>query len=160
MDPSLYRKIYFGSALAGLVILLLFPAEIFGFLFDFFHSLIDFLVGLLHHLFVILMELGHIVFELIESSLDHLVEHLFHTDLHTTQTIVFYIMLFLGIYIGYQILIILIAFSRRCTNKLQDAYSEYKFRAVSYWNAVDSFDKIKWIAILGGFLYLIFLVSF
>lgn len=160
MTPSLYRKIYFGSALAGLVILFLFPSEIFGFLFDFFHSLVDFLFDLLHHLFEILLELGHLLFELIESMLDHLVEHLFHTDLHTTQTIVFYMMLLPGLYIGYRLLRVLIAFTRRCKNYLVNIYSHWNTRAVSYWNAVDSFDKIKWIAILGVCLYLLFLVSF
>lgn len=160
MNPSPYRKIYYGSVLAGLVILFLFPVEIFGFLFDFFHSLIDFLFGLLHNLFLIVFELGHLLIELVESTLDNLIAHLFHTDLHTTQTIVFYIMLLLGIYIGYQILLILIAFSRRCSNKLLNTYSQYKHRAVTSWHAVGSTEKFKWIVILGACLYLIFLVSF
>lgn len=160
MNPSRHRKIYYGSVLAGFALLMLFPVEILGFLFDVLHSLFDLLMDLLHHLFGIFLELGHLTFEMIESSLDHLVEHLFHTDLHTTQTIVFYMMLIPGLYIGYQLLRVLIIYSRRCADSLMNAYEQYKARAVSYWHSVDSTDKIKWIAILGASLYLISLVSF
>lgn len=39
-----------------------------------------------------LLALLHAGFELIEFTFDTLVEHLFHTDLHTSQTIAFYLM--------------------------------------------------------------------
>jgi hypothetical protein len=160
MNPSLYRIIYYGSLLAGLVLLVLFPGEIFGFLFDTLHSLINFLIDLLHHLFELLLEVGHLLFEMLETALDHLVEHLFHTSLHATQTIVFYIILIPSLYIGYRILRGLYGFSRRCMNQLTNAYTEYKNRTVSYWHSADILDKVKWVAILGAGLYLISLVSF
>jgi hypothetical protein len=160
MNPSLYRKIYYGSALLGVVFLILFPAEIFGFLFDLFHSLIDILTELFHHLFELLLELGHLTFEAIEMVLDHLVEHFFHTSLQATQTIVFYIMLVPGLYLGYRLLRGLISWCRHCLSRLARAYTDYKFRIVAYWHSVDTLDKIKWLAILGVGLYLISLVSF
>lgn len=149
MNPSLYRKIIYGSVLAGLVLLILFPGEIFGFLFD-----------VLHHFFEISLESGHLLFEVAEMALDHLIEHLFHTSLHITQTIVFYILLIPVLYIGYRLLRWLIAFSRRCAARLTHAYTDYKNYTVSFWHSMDALDKIKWIAILGVGLYLISLISF
>lgn len=160
MNPSIYRKIYNGSLVAGFIILILFPSEIIGFFFDLFHSLFDLLFDLFHHLFEIFFELCHLLIEVIESSLDHLIEHLFHTDLHTTQTIVFYMMLIPGIYIGYLLLRVLIFFSRRCVNSLLNAYTHYKTRTVFFWYSLDWLDKIKWIAIFAACLYLMFMVSF
>lgn len=160
MNPSLRRKIYYGSVLVGFVLLILFPAEIFGFLFDLVHSLIDVLIELLHHLFELLLELGHLLFEMIETALDHLVEHLFHTSLQATQTIVFYIILVPSLYVGYLLLRGAVSFIRHCALRLTDACTDYKIRTVSYWHSVDTLAKIKWIAVLAAGLYLISLVSF
>lgn len=44
-------------------------------------------------LFELLTELIHGLFELLEFTLDLLVEHVFHTDRHTTQVIVFYLLI-------------------------------------------------------------------
>jgi len=149
MNPSLYRKIYYGSVLLGVLLLILFPAEIFGFLLELFH-----------HILEVSLELGHLMFEAIEMGLDHLIEHFFETSLHVTQTIVFYIMLVPGLYIGYRLLRGLISWGRRCLDRLTQACADYKFRTVSYWHSIDALDKIKWLAILGVGLYLISLVSF
>lgn len=43
--------------------------------------------------FDLLTQLMHGFFELLEYSLDLLIEHVFHTDRHTTQVIVFYILI-------------------------------------------------------------------
>jgi hypothetical protein len=39
--------------------------------------------------FELLLELIHITLEFVEEMLDMLIEHIFHTDLHDTQVIVF-----------------------------------------------------------------------
>ncbi|NOQ81228.1 MAG: hypothetical protein GQ548_01720 [Methylophaga sp.] len=62
----------------------------------------DFLVGLFDLFIENFIEAVHLLFELIEYNLDHLVEFLFHTNVHDTQTIVFYIIIglsLLGLYI-------------------------------------------------------------
>lgn len=41
----------------------------------------------------LLFELIHGLFELLEFTLDLLIEHVFHTDRHTTQVIVFYMLI-------------------------------------------------------------------
>ncbi len=57
----------------------------------------DFLMGLFDLFIENFIEAMHLLFELIEYNLDHLVEFLFHTNLHDTQTIVFYIIIGLGL---------------------------------------------------------------
>ena len=52
----------------------------------------DVVIGFLFELVHLFFEIVFISFEWIESTLDHLVEHLFETELHQTQTIVFYVM--------------------------------------------------------------------
>jgi hypothetical protein len=47
-------------------------------------------VGMLHHLLEIILHILHIAFEVVESGLDHFIEHQFHTNTHDTQVIVFY----------------------------------------------------------------------
>lgn len=54
---------------------------------------LDFTLTLGHYLLEAALHLLHVLFEYIESTLDHIVEHLFHTGLHQTQIIVFYLLL-------------------------------------------------------------------
>jgi hypothetical protein len=66
------------AILAVILVLMLFPDVLFGLFFELLHLLLEF---------------AHILFEFVESTLDHLVEHLFETDLHATQVVVFYIIM-------------------------------------------------------------------
>lgn len=59
----------------------------------------DLTVWLGHTIFVLL----HALFELIEVTLDDIVEHLFHTDRHTTQIIVFYLIWAIVLYSAYRL---------------------------------------------------------
>lgn len=51
-----------------------------------------------------LIDCLHSVFEVIEFSLDWLIEHLFHTDRHTTQVIVFYLLFAIVAYAAYRLI--------------------------------------------------------
>lgn len=53
----------------------------------------DLTLALGHYLLEGTLHLLHVLFEYLEFALDHVVEHLFHTGLHQTQVIVFYILL-------------------------------------------------------------------
>lgn len=59
----------------------------------------DLTVWLDHTIFVLL----HALFEFIEVTLDDIVEHLFHTDRHTTQIIVFYLIWAIVLYSAYRL---------------------------------------------------------
>ena len=63
--------------------------------------------------FELLLELIHISFEVLEHSLDKLIEHLFHTDLHDTQIIVFYLMWVMAGYPLYRLYKLLRTLPRR-----------------------------------------------
>ena len=77
ISPTYRKIIQYGLALIGIVIIMTMPDVVMGFLFE-----------LVHFFF----ELLFIIFEWVESTLDKVVEHLFDTELHETQTIVFYLM--------------------------------------------------------------------
>lgn len=50
-----------------------------------------------HHALEILLHILHLAFEFLEIGLDHFIEHQFHTDLHETQVIVFYVLITCGL---------------------------------------------------------------
>lgn len=97
----------------------------------------DFIVGLGSFLIDEVIEITHLLYELFEYSLDHLIEHTFHTEIHQTQIIVFYIQLALalaltyplarGIYSGFKQLI-----SGFCSFYIR------KKSSVGYWWGVQS----------------------
>ena len=78
MNTISYRKAVNLFFFAGIVTLIILPDVVFGLFF-----------GLMH----LLLEILHMIFEFIEVNLDRLVEHIFETDVHQTQVIVFYLML-------------------------------------------------------------------
>lgn len=149
MRLPIHRKFITRFALVCFAIVILFP-DVF----------IDLFIEFVHFLFDSLSELLHIVFELIESTLDKIVEHLFHTDLETTQVIVFYLMLISGIYIGYRLLRLLPPFCKQCTQNLLNTCSLYKIRITAYWHSLTVAEKFKLVGIFVLGLYLITLVSF
>ena len=57
---------------------------------------ISILVGFYDVILGYIWEIIHIVLEIIEITLDGLIEHSFETEVHETQVIVFYIMLAIG----------------------------------------------------------------
>jgi len=149
MTPSTNRKIIYSIALVGIAIVLTIPDVIFGLLLELFHAL-----------FELFLELLHVLFEAIESALDHLIEHLFHTELHVTQLIVFYILLLTAFGIAYGLFRLLTPFCHRCKNKLYAFFFKQKSSISLYWLNLTLFNKIQVITITAGFAYLFFLVSF
>jgi len=80
MIITTYQKIVYGLGLLGIVVMLTIPDMV-----------IELSTELLHFVFELIFEVADVTFEAVETMLDHLVEHLFHTGLHDTQVIVFYI---------------------------------------------------------------------
>ncbi len=105
------------------------------------------LLSLGHHLLEIVLHLMHIAFELVESNLDHIIEHTFHTDTHDTQVIAFYIIVsfgFIGLYlIGRIIPRICLRFWQNVTAYCSRKKASYLY----YWSEQTQVQKFKIIGL-------------
>jgi hypothetical protein len=140
MISDYYRKvIQYGLAIIGIAIILTMP---------------DVLMGLLFELVHFFFELLFIIFEWVESTLDKLIEHLFHTELHETQIIVFYLIvciLLLPLYYLWRMLKRLFLWLKE---SVPATWALYKIRVIMYWQESSLIDKIKWIAITAAAIYM------
>lgn len=130
MISPVYRHIIIVSIL--IIIVTSVPDVIFGLLIDFGH---------------LLVESGHTLFEVIEISLDHLVEHLFETDLHQTQVIVFYIIVFVALSGCYWLWHAVPRLFRYLKESLLAAWEREKIAISLEWQELPLINKIKLIAI-------------
>lgn len=141
-----YRNILYGLALMGIISMIIMPDVVIGLLFE-----------LVHFFFELLFHIADISFEWIESTLDTVIEHLFHTDLHQTQIIVFYLIAGITAFPLYYLWRML----RRLFFRSKDAYHTaqavclyYKARAFNYWRHQSLINKVIFVAISAGIIYL------
>ncbi|MGZ8947755.1 MAG: hypothetical protein ACXW1W_20305 [Methylococcaceae bacterium] len=139
MILTTYQKISYGLVLIGIVIMIAMP---------------DVVIGLLFELAHLLFEVVFIAFEWLESLLDHLVEHLLHTELHETQTIVFYLLMSIAVLPLYYLWRLLRRLFFRLKKTLPAAWVLYKTHAIVYWQDLPLIDKIKVLIIAAGAIYL------
>ena len=139
MNLTNYRKIFLYALALSIVILIAMPDVVMGFLFE------------LAHLF---FEILFISFEWIELTLDHVVEHLFETELHQTQTIVFYVLLGIFAFPLYYLWRILRRLFNRLREILLEEWALNKIRATDYWRDSSLIGKIKLIVIILAAIYL------
>lgn len=125
-----------GFILAAVITVIAAPDVVFGLLFEF-----------VHFLFELFLHILHLSFEFIEMNLDHLIEHLFETDLHQTQVIVFYVILAFIVYGFYLLWRTAPSFFRRCKQNLFKAYAFKKAGLLFFWREQSLFNKIKIVAI-------------
>lgn len=125
-----------GVILIAVITMITMPDVVFGLLLEF-----------THFLFELLLHILHLSFEFIEINLDHLVEHLFSTDLHQTQVIVFYVILSFLVYGFYRLWRAVPPFCRRCKQNLFTAYAFKKASLLFFWREQSLFNKIKIVAI-------------
>jgi hypothetical protein len=137
VNLSINRKVVFGLTLAVIVIVIL--------MFD---TAID-----------LFLELIHVSFELLEHSLDMLIEHVFHTDRHSTQVIVFYLLLSIAALLLYQLYKQLRTLPRRyygVKDSLISVWSQLKIEALEYWQDLPLARKAKWLAgIIASFSFMV-----
>ncbi len=135
-----------GFILAAVVSLITAPDVIF-----------DLLSGLLHFLFVNILHFLHLAFEFVELNLDKLVEHLFETELHQTQVIVFYIIASFVLYGFYRLCRALPPFCRQCKKNQIVYWSRKKASWLFYWREQSLFNKIKLVviavAVITGYVF-------
>jgi hypothetical protein len=139
MILTTHQKILYGLVLIGVVIIITMP---------------DVVIGLLFELAHLIFELVFISFEWIESLLDHIVEHLLHTELHQTQTIVFYLLVGIAAYPFYYLWRKLLRLFFWLKESLLTAWVVYKNHTIVYWQNSSLIDKIKVLIIAAGAIYL------
>lgn len=137
-----YRIILYALILIGIAIMLTIP---------------DVVIGLLYEVVHLFFELLFISFEWLESILDTIVEHLFHTELHETQIIVFYLIIgivAIPLYYLWRMLLRIIVQFKKTSHRTQETLSLYRIQAILYWQNLPFFGKIMMIAISASILYL------
>ena len=150
MILTTYQKTLYGLALIGIVIMITMPDVV-----------IELLAETVHLVFELLFEVADISFEWVETLFDHIVEHLFHTELHQTQIIVFYLLMSIAAFPFYYLCRLLLRLFIRLKESLPATGALYKARAVLYrqetalyWQDLSLIDKIKWIVIAASAVYL------
>ncbi len=107
----------------------------------------------LQFLFEWTIELAHLLFEGLESMLDHLIEGLFETNLQSTQTIVFYLLLAIAAYSLYRLGQFFQRTYRRCQQAWNDFRSRHQLNAMDYWRSLAIVEKVKLIVISSALIY-------
>ncbi len=103
-------------------------------------------------------ELLHGLFELFEGALDEVIEHLFDTDRHTTQLIVFYLMWAMALYPAYRLYVYWYRRIQELRRTVPIWWDETKQQAKTYWQHQSFGGKCKYVGgCLGmlGFSYLL-----
>ena len=145
MNTISYRKAVNLFFFAGIVTLIILPDVVFGLFF-----------GLMH----LLLEILHMIFEFIEVNLDRLVEHIFETDVHQTQVIVFYLMLSIALGGLYYLWSFLPRVYYQSKENLLEVWLEQKAFVSLYWRDLSLINKIKLAAISTAGIYFIILLNF
>jgi hypothetical protein len=117
----------------------------------------DLFLSLLHTLYVI----AHYLFELCESSLDALIEHLFHTSPRITEIIVFYIMAGIISLLSFLLLRAIPSWYCIICEQLNNYYQCKKTEALTFWHQQTILLKIKLFSLIvaGSFAMLVFALS-
>lgn len=91
----------------------------------------------------LLYEFLHGAFELLEFSLDLLVEHFFHTDRHTTQIVVFYSMLSMAAFFVYQLFLRLPLWYASCRHHISATGYRVDQAIHEYWRQSTLLGKTR-----------------
>jgi hypothetical protein len=115
------------------------------------------LVAMYDVIFHFLLESLHVIFEMVESSLDELIEHFFDTELHETQLIVFYIMLVIGGTLIYLVWKVLAQMFSGVSQGFNQEWSELKDAITTDWQGMSITNRAIVISL---FLLINYLASF
>lgn len=115
---------------------------------------------LLHHALEIVLHVTHLGFEFLEIGLDHAVEHLFHTDLHDTQLIVFYTICSIGFAILALLAKPMFRFLRKRWLKTRIFMLRKSASIRYYWSHQSIIGKLKIVGIAGGAISLYAMFGF
>lgn len=111
----------------------------------------DIVLGALHALLEMIIEGAHVLFEIAEVFLDKVIEHTFHTELHTTQIIVFYILIagifFLLKAIWGKLRRVVPRYIQECKDTFGSTKALYKVQVEDRWQDLMFFQKMKMYAV-------------
>lgn len=140
-----HKKIKYGLFIVGTIILLIAPDMI-----------ANMLMTIVHFIFALILHLAEVTFEGLESLLDRIVEYFFDTEVHETQTIVFYLMILIALFPLYFLCRVLPGFFIWLKEILITTWARHKSNVIIYWEDLSSHDKIKMtiLAILAAYLIL------
>lgn len=121
---------------------------------------VEFFLGICSFLIDELIEIVHVIYEIIEYGLDHLIENTFHTDLQATQTINFYTQIILAFAISYPLVRITYSTSKNILFCSHVFYCRKKASFFFYWGELSLLYKIGIISsiILVITSYLLFFI--
>lgn len=99
----------------------------------------------------LLLEVVHVLFESIESTLDTIIEFIFETGLHQTQIIVFYILLSVVLFLFYRLFLIVPDFF----HGVEEDWLWLKTHSTLFWQNLSSIQRVKLFALGFGVIYLL-----
>ena len=150
MILTTYQKILYGLVLLGIVIMITIPDVV-----------IELSTELFHLIFELIFEVADVTFESVETMLDNVIEHLFHTGLHDTQIIVYYVIVSVLAYPLYRLVRVLLRYLFRILTAIPIKYADYKNQWLLlrqdisyYWQKLPFISKLKWVLITTSILYL------
>jgi len=150
MILTTYQKIVYGLALLGIVVMVTIPDVVIELTTEFFHLV-----------FELIFEVADVTFESVETMLDNVIEHLFHTGLHDTQIIVYYVIVSVLAYPLYRLVRVLLRYLFRILTAIPIKYADYKNQWLLlrqdisyYWQKLPFISKLKWVLITTSVLYL------
>lgn len=103
---------------------------------------VELTVGLFSFLMDEIIELLHLTYEMLEYSLDLIIEHVFHTGIQSTQTIVFYIQLVIAIAISFPLSRMVLAVARKSIYLCQLSFYRKKSSLLYFWGRATLWYKI------------------
>jgi hypothetical protein len=150
MILTTYQKIIYGLVFLGIVVMVTIPDMV-----------IELSTELFHLIFELIFEVADVTFESVETMLDNVIEHLFHTGLHDTQIIVYYVIVSVLAYPLYRLVRVLLRYLFRILTAIPIKYADYKNQWLLlrqdisyYWQKLPFISKLKWVLITTSVLYL------
>lgn len=116
-----------------------------GIIFSLYDVLFDLALSFLHSVFDLTYSFLHSIFEWLEYGLEELIEHIFHTTRQQSQTIVFYLLLAVGVFVCYRLGLKLHALYLQLKINTLTAWDKFKARTLSFWHHQSTLEKYKLI---------------
>ncbi len=137
MNKEIYLKVLFHLSLFGVITSLL--------------------AGFYDTIFAFILEAAHLLFEVVEMTLDKVIEHAFETELHETQLIVFYILLGIGGVLLYWVYKLIKYLVNSLGHGILNDWLSFKTAITEDWRAMPVSLRIVWV---GAFILVNYFISF